>query len=152
MLIICVDLGLDRRVSYVQREKDLKDYRRLAWKSNGLLQRQRLAHEEAGFGTWERCAKNVPVTIPGETLAILDVNDREHPTLLKTPVLSNQPLQPKSTTTHIGSPQKTDTTAITALSAEIEPKPVDGDHETGGSPFSTNHSLYTNSSGLNRAS
>ncbi|KAF6231379.1 hypothetical protein HO173_010339 [Letharia columbiana] len=133
VLAIGLILGLGLLIIY---------YRRLAWKSNGLLQLQRLAHEEAGFGTWERRAKNVPVTIPGETLATLDVNDPEHPTLLKTPVLSNQPLQPKSTTTHIGSPQKTDTTAITALSAEIEPKPVDGEHETGGSPFQQIN-LYT---------
>lgn len=107
----------------------MKDYRRLAWKSNGLFQLQRLAHEEAGFGTWERRAKNVPVTALGETLATLDVNYPEHPMVLKTPVLSNQPMQPKSNTTHIGSPQTTDTTDITALFAGIEPKPVDGEHE-----------------------
>ena len=45
LLIICVDPGFNRLVGYVQREKGLKDYRRLAWKSEGPLQLQRLAFE-----------------------------------------------------------------------------------------------------------
>lgn len=35
LLITCVDLGLRRLTSYIQRGKDLKDYRRLVWKSDG---------------------------------------------------------------------------------------------------------------------
>lgn len=142
MLIICVDLGLHRLVGHVQREKDLKDYRRLAWKSNGLLQLQRLAHEEAGFGTWERCANGVPITAQGEVLAVLDVNDSEHPVLLKTLVVPSQPTQPTSDTTHVDNPKTRNTTD---LSVEVEPKPVVEVHETGTSLFLIRHPIYTDS-------
>ena len=55
LLILGVDLGLRRLTSYIQHGKDLKDHRRLAWKSDGLLQLQRMAYEEAGFRIWDRC-------------------------------------------------------------------------------------------------
>lgn len=124
LLIICVDIGLHRFVGYAQREQDLKDYRRLAWKSNWLLQLQRLAHEAAGFGTWERCAKAVPITVQGEVLAVLDVNEPEHPVLLKIPVSPCQPIQPTS------NPQTVNTTDPVALPSEAEPKPGVEVHET----------------------
>ena len=122
LLIICVDLGLQRLVGHVQREQDLKDYRQLAWKSNGLLQLQRFAHEEAGFGILERCTKDVPVTAKGAVLAILDVNDPKHPVLLKTPVLPlNRPIQPMSQASlhqdspHIVGPKVTNPTDTAAI-------------------------------------
>ena len=80
-----------------------------------------MAHEEAGFGTWERCTKDVPITAKGEVLAILDVNDPKHPVLLKTSVLPlNRPIQPmsqasfKQDTPHIVAPEVTDPTDSTA--------------------------------------
>ena len=82
-------------------EKDLKDYCWLAWKSNELLHLQRLAHKEAGFCAWERRAKNVHIVLECEVLAVLDVNEPGHPLLSKVPVLSKQPMQPTSDTTHI---------------------------------------------------
>ena len=137
LLIICINLGLHPLVSYVQRERDLKDYRRLAWKSNGLLQLQRLAHEEVGFGTWERCVKIVPVTAKGEVLATLDVTDPEHPVFLRPmvqPTHSSQPSsQPPLTQVgpHVNSPQIQKTTSSTTPSAEMEPKPIITVHATG---------------------
>ena len=128
LLIICVNLGLHPLVSYVQRERDLKDYRRLAWKTNGLLQLQRLAHEELGFGTWDRCAKAVPVTAKDEVLATLDVTDPEHPVLLRPmvpPMYSSPPSSQTSLTrigTHANSPQTQSTTSSATSSAEIEAK------------------------------
>ena len=145
LLIICVDLGLHRLVGYVQREKDLKDYRRLAWKSNGILQLQRLAYEEAGFGTWERCTKDVPVTAKGEVLTMLDVNDPKHPVLLRTLVLPNQRIQPMSKASltrdapHIVSPEVTSTTDSAAPSNKLEPKPEEEVIEMSVSPFPTVH-------------
>ena len=142
LLIIGVNLGLHRLVSYVQRERDLKDYRRLAWKSNGLLQLQRLAHEEAGFGTWERCAKVVPVTAKGEVLANLDVRNPEHPVFLRSmvpPILSSQPLSQTSLTqfgSHVNSPQMKNTTSSTTPSADIEPQSTTTVHATGASYLS----------------
>lgn len=157
LLIICVDLGLHRLVGYVQREKDLKDYRRLAWKSNGILQLQRLAHEEAGFGSWERCTKAVPVTAEGEVLAVLDVNDSEHPVLLKSLVLPSQAIQPTSPaslnrdTPHNDSPEVTNTTDSDVTSGKFELKSEVEVHETGMSPLPTIHlSLCSDSSKVSR--
>ena len=137
MLIICINVGLHRLVTYVQRERDLKVHRRLAWKSNGLLQLQRLAHEEAGFGTWERCAKDVPVTAKGEVLTTLDVTDPEHPVLVRPMVPPIHPTQPSSQTpltragSHVNSPQMQTTTSSTAPSAEMEPKSTIAVHTIG---------------------
>ena len=139
LLIIGVNLGFHRLVSYVQRERDLKDYRRLAWKSNGLLQSQRLAHEDAGFGTWERCAKAVPVTAKGEVLATLDATDSEHPVSLRPIVPPIQSSPPSSQTyltrvgSHVSSPQIQNTMSSTTPSAEIEPKSTIAIHATGAS-------------------
>ena len=137
LLIICVNVSLHRLVSYVQRERHLKDYRRLAWKSNGLLQLQRLAHEEAGFGTWERCVKAVPLTAKGEVLATLDVTDPEHPVFLRyvvQPILSSQPSSQTSSTRlglHVNSTQIQNTTSFTTPSADMEPKATITVHTTG---------------------
>lgn len=139
LLIICVNLGLHRLVSYVQRERDLKDYRRLAWKSNGLLQLQRLAHEETGFGTWERCTKAVPVTAKGEVLATLDVTDPEHPVFLRPMVPPIQSFQPSSQTpltqtgSHANSPQLQNTISSATSSAEIAPGSTVAVHAPGAS-------------------
>ena len=137
LLIIGVNLILHRLVSYIQRERDLKDYRRLAWKSNGLLQLQRLAHEEVGFGTWERCAKVVPVTAKGEVLANLNVTDPEHPVFLRPMVPPMHTSQPPSQTplTQVGpqvnSPQIQNTGNSTTQSAGIVPKSTITVHTTG---------------------
>lgn len=57
-------------------------YSRLEWSANGTLQLQRLAHEERRMGTWDRCATDVPITRKGDELAVLDVEDLEHPKLM----------------------------------------------------------------------
>jgi hypothetical protein len=56
-------------------------YRRLEWSTNGTLQLQRLAHEEAGWGAWAATTDFVPVAQDGDVLASLDVRDVEHPKL-----------------------------------------------------------------------
>ena len=48
---------------------------------NETLQLQRLAHEGVGAGIWLRAAEQRPVTLPGQTLATLDVSDIAHPVL-----------------------------------------------------------------------
>jgi hypothetical protein len=53
------------------------------WNQTGTLQLQRLAHEEAGFGTWEKCDGDVPVTAPGQFIAGLDLRDTKHPLLMQ---------------------------------------------------------------------
>jgi hypothetical protein len=65
-------------------------YRRLEWSANGMLQLQRLAHEELGYGgAWMSTAAFVPVTRPAsEPLAILDVHDVHHPRLQRSAALT----------------------------------------------------------------
>jgi hypothetical protein len=58
------------------------DYRRLEWSANSLLQIQRLAHEEAGFGTWDNCTADIPTTKGSQTLALLNISDAKHPRLI----------------------------------------------------------------------
>lgn len=43
---------------------------------------QRLAHEARGAGQWERVSDAIPVTHPGDTLAMLDVTEERHSRLL----------------------------------------------------------------------
>ena len=134
LLITCVDMCLHRLISYIQHEKDLKDYRRLVWKSDGLLQLQRMAYEEAGFGTWERCTKATPVTAQGQALPLLDVNDPEHPRLRKVSVVPMQIVQPAPADAHTGNLQGRSGNNATALLAQINPKPTVDVH-TGMSPL-----------------
>ncbi|KAF4539272.1 uncharacterized protein LTHEOB_10436 [Lasiodiplodia theobromae] len=84
-LIIVVAATLEPLVGCVQRRwgKARGQYARLEWTATETLQLQRLAHEELGFGgAWTGAAETVPVTAPGELLAMLDVRDLEHPRLL----------------------------------------------------------------------
>ena len=82
-LIICVDLSLDYVVEYLQRQHRTSNYKRLAWATDNFLQLQRLAHEEVGFGDWDGCVDGVPVTSQGQKLALLDLQQPEHPRLQK---------------------------------------------------------------------
>ena len=123
LLITGVDLGLHRLTSYIQYKKDLKDYRRLVWKSDGLLQLQRMAYEEVGFGTWERCTKVTPVTARGQTLALLNVNDPDHPRLRKASVVPVQVVQPTpAANIHTGTIQHGTGNGATAILAPTSPK------------------------------
>jgi hypothetical protein len=67
-------------MSCLQRRK-YKQYELLEWSTNNVLQLQRLAYEEMGFGTWSRGDELIPVTKEGELLAALDIADESHPRL-----------------------------------------------------------------------
>jgi hypothetical protein len=93
--IIILDQTLDQLVSYWHRRRQKKKnadaesaYARLEWRSNATLQLMRMAHEQSGCGHWSNAAGLVPVTQPGEKLAILDVADESHPLLERTDSLS----------------------------------------------------------------
>ncbi|KAJ4320783.1 hypothetical protein N0V94_003195 [Neodidymelliopsis sp. IMI 364377] len=53
------------------------------WQAGSTLQLQRLAHEGVGAGTWSNTTGTVPLTQPGETLAVLDISDRTHARLVR---------------------------------------------------------------------
>lgn len=89
-LIIGLSYALEPFVEWIQRRRHIGAYKRLEWNTNEVLQLQRLAHEELGFGTWMRTAEEYPVTKQGEQLAILDISDLEHP-LLRAPMVNASP-------------------------------------------------------------
>lgn len=84
-LIIILSYALEPILGCVQRRRSWDTYARLEWITNETMQLQRLAHEEVGLVKWEGCAENVPVTEKGEKLAVLDLNDLEHPRLKAPP-------------------------------------------------------------------
>lgn len=55
----------------------------LEWSATSILQLQRMAHEEAGYGKWDRCGGDNPVTRGDDDLALLDVENTDHPHLKK---------------------------------------------------------------------
>ena len=77
---------LEPLLRILQRRRKSKDkagtYRTLEWVTNEFLQLQRLAHEELGSGTWTRTANGIPVTEFDERLAVLDISDEGHPTMI----------------------------------------------------------------------
>lgn len=101
--IIVLDMGLEPTVAWWQRRRytrhQLNDqfyadgktahplYSALEWSHTSTLQLQRLAHEEAGYGTWTACDGDTPVTLPGQQLSALSLGDVKHPVLkrLETP-------------------------------------------------------------------
>lgn len=97
VFITVLDMGLEPTVAWWQRRKYTKQrsqddsthvngkahplYGLLEWSQTNMLQLQRLAHEEAGYGEWSKCDGDVPVTVPGQTLASLDFVNMTHPQL-----------------------------------------------------------------------
>lgn len=98
-VIIVLDIGLEPLVAWWQRrqytKRQMRDqsypngkaahplYSVLEWSHTSTLQLQRLAHEEAGYGSWSACDGDTPVTRPGEQLAALDLREVERPVLRK---------------------------------------------------------------------
>ncbi|KAJ2995274.1 hypothetical protein NUW58_g1320 [Xylaria curta] len=80
-LIILVSVLLEPILSYFHHEKKYKQYAYLEWVTNETLQLHRLAHEEAGWGTWSNATETIPTTKEGELLAPLDLEDLSHPKL-----------------------------------------------------------------------
>lgn len=86
-LIIFLSYTIEPIVSWIQRKLHFDRYSRLEWCTNETLQLQRLANEELGLGTWNGGADSVPITAPGEHMAVLDLSKPNHPRL-KAPPLS----------------------------------------------------------------
>lgn len=49
---------------------------------------QRLAHEDAGYGPWEKCDEEIPLVEDNVKLATMDLSDTKHPRLKKRPEAS----------------------------------------------------------------
>ncbi|KAJ4367113.1 hypothetical protein N0V83_007643 [Neocucurbitaria cava] len=97
VIVVVLDMGLEPTVAWWQRRTYAKHqardegypsdkiahplYAALEWNQTSILQLQRHAQEEAGFGEWTRCATDVPVTEPRQLLAGLDLRRIAHPLL-----------------------------------------------------------------------
>ncbi|KAF2026090.1 hypothetical protein EK21DRAFT_103512 [Setomelanomma holmii] len=98
VVIIVLDTGLEPSVAWWQRRKfrkrqqlepelgtDEKEthplYAAIEWSQTSILQLQRMAHDEAGYGEWSKCDKDVPVTEPGQLITSLNLSNVEYPML-----------------------------------------------------------------------
>ncbi|KAL9620224.1 MAG: hypothetical protein Q9160_005233 [Pyrenula sp. 1 TL-2023] len=83
-LIIVLGYALEFLVSLIQtRLFGRVRYSQLEWSINDYLQMQRVAHEELGIGPWKdvKGVRAIPVTEKGQLLAVLDVQNPDHPRL-----------------------------------------------------------------------
>lgn len=86
-LITTLSYGMEPLACWIQDRYGLDIHTRFEWAMNETLQLQRLAHEELGVGSWERCDGNVPITQWRDQLAVIDLEDSAHPKLKPPPPL-----------------------------------------------------------------
>jgi hypothetical protein len=104
---------LETLPALVRKRSSRDAYSRLEWCTNGTLQLQRLAHEELGLGTWKSCIQDVPVTLAGEKLGLLDITEADHPVLrASSPEIVEQSVcredsKKRSETSHVENAQRT---------------------------------------------
>lgn len=96
-LLILASYLLEPISGYLFKKQGYKEYAHLEWVTNATLQLQRLAHEEAGKGTWSKCLDMVPVTQADELLGSLDTTDRHHPIIRHTQSGSDRSAETQST-------------------------------------------------------
>jgi hypothetical protein len=67
-----------------QQAPNPKPLKYAEWNATSTLQLQRMAHEAIGSGTWSRTSTEVPVTLPGQRLAMLGFKEppASHPYLV----------------------------------------------------------------------
>ncbi|KAL1617650.1 hypothetical protein SLS54_007654 [Diplodia seriata] len=82
-LINIIGYSIEWIVEAIQKRKGWNEYSRLEWTANDTLQLQRLAHEELGVGTWSATNTSYPITAKEESLAVLDISQKDHPKLLQ---------------------------------------------------------------------
>ncbi|KAI0025906.1 hypothetical protein F4780DRAFT_789387 [Xylariomycetidae sp. FL0641] len=86
VVLIAASALLEPLAARLRRRTPAAAYARLEWVTNGTLQLQRLAYEEAGFGVWaggdaafpvpKSTSSSAPLKLPP-----LDLSDRKHPRL-----------------------------------------------------------------------
>lgn len=84
--MVILDITAEPIFTWFQRRRHKRTnksslYAGLEWSATNILQLQRLAHEGAGYGKWDRCSESNPVTAAGNLLAQLDLQDAKHPIL-----------------------------------------------------------------------
>ncbi|KAI0429645.1 hypothetical protein F5Y09DRAFT_356792 [Xylaria sp. FL1042] len=125
--------------TYLYKKKGYKMYEHLEWASNATLQLQRLAHEEAGFGTWSNCTGTAPSTKADELLGALDITNADHPILkppttektdnLQTSIEAPSAVQHSTQTEDTASQELAPSPTITCSSLRLQPTQSTNSHK-----------------------
>jgi hypothetical protein len=79
--VIIINYTIQSLVNRVQSSSE-DIYKALAWVTDESLQLHRLAQELAGYGDWENCTGDYPVTEYGQKLGLISIEDPSHPKLI----------------------------------------------------------------------
>lgn len=82
-LIILLATIIEPFCAFLQKKYQRNTYQWLEWVTNNPFQLQRMVHEQIGLGTWNETATDIPVTVSGEPLGILDLSDEKHPVMTR---------------------------------------------------------------------
>ncbi|KAF8848252.1 hypothetical protein BDZ45DRAFT_810932 [Acephala macrosclerotiorum] len=83
-LVTCSSLYLEVIVGWIHaRSKSKRGHcRRMYWRLDSALQLQRMAFEETGLGTWERCIGDIPIiAASSEKIRVATEWDERHPSI-----------------------------------------------------------------------
>ncbi|KAH7304334.1 hypothetical protein B0I35DRAFT_445547 [Stachybotrys elegans] len=80
--VILVSFVMDPLANRISNYLNRNPYANIEWRATQKLHLQRLAHEGIGFGHWGNGFMDVPVTLPKESLAVLDAINPKVPRLV----------------------------------------------------------------------
>jgi hypothetical protein len=80
--VILVSYIMEPLTNRVKHHLKQNPYASVEWRAMQKLHLQRLAHQGIGFGHWSNGYMDVPVTLPEEDLAVIDVTDPKVPRLI----------------------------------------------------------------------
>ncbi|CZR58417.1 uncharacterized protein PAC_08309 [Phialocephala subalpina] len=95
-LIVLSSLFFETAVGWIKKQWKRQIDRQAYWNLHSALQLQRMAFEEAGLGTWERCAEEIPVTARGEMLQVATEQDEWHPSIRGRQTMLEPSVHPES--------------------------------------------------------
>ncbi|KAL9617371.1 MAG: hypothetical protein Q9160_007819 [Pyrenula sp. 1 TL-2023] len=157
-LIIILGYNLEYLIDLIEtRVRHVHKYSQLEWAANDILQTQRMAHDELGYGPWNNCAgvSAVPVTVGDQLLAVLDIQDPSYPRLKPlSPAKGNNQVaeQVESSSTNVGSNAEIMTSSVATpdeqpQTAENDERPTSEDNheQSGGEDATPNQDAHRSS-------
>ncbi|KAI0551764.1 hypothetical protein F4679DRAFT_537883 [Xylaria curta] len=129
IIVAIISFILEPISRYLHQKMSYKQYQHLEWTTNTVLQLQRLAHEEVGFGTWSEGTETIPVIKAGSILGSLDITNPNHPILRRPSNKTSITLlhaQDAYGTPETNSGKEPNKTAITPTTSDTNPS-VDGE-------------------------
>ncbi|KAH8881178.1 hypothetical protein GQ53DRAFT_888933 [Thozetella sp. PMI_491] len=103
--IILVSYIIDPILTCMQKRSGKRQYQVLEWSTNGTLQLQRLAFENAGANTWSKATGSIPTTLFGQKLPLLDLSDLKHPKFRRWDTLAEVPTAVEGRPSHLAQPE-----------------------------------------------